>query len=68
MGQEIAFMFEANEEMVELRFPDGTSLRIDRAGAEKSVIKNSIDRKALDSLAYNHPLAYVQLMLRRPRF
>ena len=33
MKNEISFEFEADAEFVELCFPDGTILRVDRAGA-----------------------------------
>lgn len=68
MGKEIAFAFEATPSFVELRFPDGTILWVDRAGAEKDIAKTRADHAVLDALAYNNPLAYVLLMLRRPRF
>ena len=57
------FEFEANEAFVELRFTEGTSLRVDRQGAEAGFVRTSRDRAALDTLAYNDPFAYVRLML-----
>ena len=63
MNPEIAFEFEANADFVELRFPDGTILHIDRRDAEAGVIKSIADHIALDMLAYNDPFAYVRLML-----
>lgn len=64
MGYTQAFEFEANEVFVELRFTEGTRLRVDRRGAEAGYVRTSRDRTALDMLAYNDPFAYVQLMLR----
>lgn len=63
MNPEIAFEFEANVDFVELRFPDGASLHIDRSGAEVGIVKTVADHIALDTLAYNDPFAYVRLML-----
>ncbi len=63
MKHEIAFEFEANADFVELHFPDGTSIHMDRQSAETGVIKTVADHIALDMLAYNAPLAYVSLML-----
>ena len=63
MNHEIAFEFEANADFVELHFPDGTSLHIDRRGVEAGVIKSVVDHIAMDMLAYNDPFAYVRLML-----
>ena len=57
------FEFEANEAFVELRFTEGTCLRVDRRGAEAGFVRTSRDRAALDTLAYNDPFTYVQLML-----
>ena len=77
MNPEIAFEFEANADYVELRFPGGTILHIDRRGAEAGIVKTLADRIALDMLAYNDPFTYVRLMLygdpsawlrRRPMF
>ena len=63
MNPEIAFEFEANADYVELCFPDGNSVHIDRRGAEADVTRTVADRIALDTLAYNDPFAYVRLML-----
>ena len=64
MGHEIAFEFEANEEFVELSFPDGTAVHIDREGIEGSLLRHPRDQFLLDTLAFNDPFRYVQLVLR----
>ncbi len=38
MKYEIAFEFEANADFVELRFPDGAGLYMDRQSAEAGII------------------------------
>ena len=63
MNYEIAFEFEANEEFVELCFPDGTGVHIDREGIEGSLRRHPRDQFLLDTLAFNEPLRYVQLVL-----
>lgn len=63
MNHKIAFEFEANTDFVDLRFPDGISLHIDRHGAEAGITKTVADHIALDTLVYNDPFAYVRLML-----
>ena len=65
MKYEKAFAFEANEETVELRFSDGTILRLDRRRIEAGIVRNASDQISLDWLAYDNPFAYVQLMLYR---
>ena len=64
MSCEIAFEFEANEEFVELSFPDGTAVHIDREGAEEGIRWHPRDQFLLDTLAFNDPFRYVQLALR----
>ena len=63
MSHEIAFEFEANEEFVELSFPDGTAVHIDREGAEEGIRRHRRDQFLLDTLAFNEPLQYTQLAL-----
>ena len=63
MKYEKAFEFEANEESVELRLPDGTILRLDRRRIEAGIVRGASDQISLDWLAYNNPFSYVQLML-----
>ena len=63
MSCEKAFEFEANERIVELRFSDGTSLCVDRRGAEKGIVRTCRDQIMLDMLAYNDPFSYVRLIL-----
>ena len=57
MKYERAFEFEATSDYVELRFVDGTILRIDRYRAEIGIIKTVSDQIAMDELAYNNPFA-----------
>ena len=64
MSHEIAFAFETNEEFVELSFPDGTAVHIDREGIEKGMRLHPRDQFLLDTLAFNEPFRYVQLALR----
>ena len=64
MSCEIAFEFEANEEFVELCFPDGTVIHIDREGVEAGLLQHPRDQFLLDTLAFNDPFRYVQLALR----
>lgn len=64
MSHEIAFVFEANEEFVELSFPNGTAVHIDREGVEANLLQHPQDQFLLDTLAFNEPLRYVQLALR----
>ena len=64
MSHEIEFVFEANEEFVEIRFPDGTAVHIDREGVEEGMRQHPRDQFLLDTLAFNEPLRYVQMALR----
>ena len=64
MSYEIAFEFEADEEFVELSFPDGTAVHIDREGVEVDLLRHPRDQFLLDTLAFNEPFRYVQLALR----
>ena len=64
MSCEIAFEFEANEEFVELSFPDGTAVHIDREGIEEGMRQHPRDQFLLDALAFNEPFRYVQMVLR----
>ena len=64
MSNKIAFEFEANEEFVELSFPDGTAVHIDREGVESDLLRHPRDQFLLDTLAFNEPLRYVQLARR----
>ena len=64
MIYETAFAFEANEEFVELSFPDGTAVHIDREGVEADLLRHPRDQFLLDTLAFNDPFRYVQLALR----
>ena len=64
MSYEKAFEFEANEEFVELCFPDGTAVHIDREGVEAGLLRHPRDQFLLDTLAFNEPLRYLQLVLR----
>ena len=64
MIYETAFAFEANEEFVELSFPDGTAVHIDREGVEADLLRHPRDQFLLDTLAFNEPFRYVQMALR----
>ena len=64
MSHEIAFEFEANEEYVELSFPCGTVVHIDREGVESDLLRHPRDQFLLDTLAFNEPFRYVQMVLR----
>ena len=63
MSYETALKFEANEEFVELSFPDGTAVHIDREGIESGLLRHPRDQFLLDTLAFNEPLRYVQMAL-----
>lgn len=63
MSYEKAFEFEANEEFVELCFPDGTVVHIDRESVEADLLQHPRDQFLLDTLAFNEPLRYMQLVL-----
>ncbi len=64
MSYEKAFEFEANEDFVELCFPDDTAVHIDLEGVEAELLRNPRDQFLLDDLAFNDSLRYVQLVLR----
>ncbi len=64
MSYEKAFAFEANEEFVELCFPDGTVVHIDREGVEADLLRHPRDQFLLDTLAFNDPFRYVRMVLR----
>ena len=64
MSYKTVFEFEANEEFVELSFPDGTAVHIDREGVEAGLLRHPQDQFLLDTLAFNDPFRYVQLVLR----
>ena len=64
LSYEKAFDFEANEEFVELCFPDGTAVHIDREGVEAGLLRHPRDQFLLDALAFNDPFRYVWMVLR----
>ena len=55
--------FNLDTACVELRMGDGTLLSIDCTAVENEAAKNMYQRSELDSLIYNDPLAYVELIL-----
>ena len=60
---ENALAFEANEKFVDLCFPDGSVVHIDREGVEAEILQHSVDRFRLDDLAFYEPLRHVHLVL-----
>ena len=63
MSYEMVFEFEANEEFVELSFPDGTVVHINGEGIEEDLRRHPRDQFLLDTLAFNEPLRYVQMAM-----
>ena len=57
--------FNLDTACVELRMGDGTLLSIDCTAVENEAAKNMYQRSELDSLIYNDPLAYAELILNR---
>ncbi|MBC5747529.1 hypothetical protein H8Z78_06655 [Dysosmobacter sp. NSJ-60] len=55
--------FNLDTACVELRMGDGTLLSIDCTAVENEAAKNMYQRSELDSLIYNDPLAYAELIL-----
>lgn len=53
MSYEKTFGFEANEAFVELRFPNGTVVHIDREGVEADLLRHPRDQFLPDTLAFN---------------
>lgn len=53
MSYKVAFEFEANEEFVELCFPDGTVVHIDCKGVEAGLLQHPRNQFLLDTLAFN---------------
>ena len=48
---------------VELKFSDGTMIAIDTIAVENEVADNMYQQSELDSLIYNDPIAYADLIL-----
>ena len=48
---------------VETRCPDGTLIAIDTLAVEREYVETWLDRRELDYLIYNDPLAYADLIL-----
>ena len=55
--------FNLDTVCVELRLAGGTLLSIDCTAVENEAAKNMYQRSELDSLIYNDPLAYAELIL-----
>ena len=55
--------FNLDTACVELRMGDGTLLSIDCTAVENEVANSMYQRSELDSLIYNDPLAYAELIL-----
>ena len=55
--------FNLDTACVELRMGDGTLLSIDCTAVENEAAKKMYQRSELDSLIYNDPLAYAELIL-----
>ena len=55
--------FNLDTACVELRMGDGTLLSIDCTAVENEAAKNMYQRSERDSLIYNDPLAYAELIL-----
>ena len=55
--------FNMDSDCVELKFSDGSMIAIDCTAVENEVADNMYERSELDSLIYNDPLAYADLIL-----
>ena len=55
--------FNMDTACVELKFDDGSMIAIDTIAVENEVANNMYQRSELDSLIYNDPVAYAELIL-----
>ena len=49
---------------VEASCPDGTLIAIDTLAVEREFVETWLDRRELDFLIYNDPVAYAELVLK----
>ena len=63
MEKLISCAFNIDTACVELHFTDGSICSIDCTAVENEVADNRFQRSELDSLIYNDPLAYADLIL-----
>ena len=63
MSKFISCQFNIDTACVELVFDDGSQLSIDCTAVENEVADNRFQRSELESLSYNDPLAYADLVL-----
>ena len=63
MKQITSYGFNMDTACVELRFSDETMLAIDTVAVENEFAETWLDRRKLDYLIYNDPLAYADLVL-----
>ena len=60
---ETTWAFNIDTACVESRRPDGSVIAIDTLAVEREFVETWLDRKELDYLIYNDPLAYAELVL-----
>ena len=63
MKQITSYGFDIDTTCVELRFSDGSTIAIDTIAVENEFAETWLDRRELDFLIYNDPLAYADLVL-----
>ena len=59
----LSCVFNIDTACVELKFDDGSMIAIDTIAVENEFADNMYQRSELDSLIYNDPVAYAELML-----
>ena len=57
------WIYNMDTACVEARCPDGTLIAIDTLVVEREFVETWLDRRELDYLIYNDPLAYADLIL-----
>ena len=63
MKELLSCAFNMDTGCVELRFSDGSMISIDTTAVENEVARNMYERSELDSLIYNDPVGYADLVL-----
>ena len=63
MKKLLSCAFNMDTVCVELLFSDGSMCSIDTTAVENVVARNMYERSELDSLIYNDPVAYAELIL-----
>ena len=63
MNNIISCQFNMDTGCVELQFQNGDKISIDCTAVENEVADNRFERRELDYLIYNDPVAYAELVL-----